>query len=144
MQGSIEERLERLEKLLEELMNRLENIEESLHILGISSDLVIIASRLITAFSLPATLALEASRRVIEVAKTIRGDEISQAIIEVLAECKPLTISEITRRVRVLRGTASRRIIRSRIQTLADRGIVVFIGEGKPRVTLKVCLEETR
>ncbi|RLG44215.1 MAG: hypothetical protein DRN78_00470 [Thermoproteota archaeon] len=144
MQESIEERLERLEKLLEELMNRLKNIEESLHILGISSDLVIIASRLITAFSLPATLALEASRRVIEVAKTIRGDEISQAIIEVLAECKPLTISEITRRVRVLRGTASRRIIRSRIQTLADRGIVVFIGEGKPRVTLKVCLEETR
>lgn len=144
MQENIEKRLERLEEILEELMNRLKNIEESLRILGISSDLVIIASRLINAFSLPVTLALEASRRVVEVAKTIRGDEISQAIIEVLAECKPLTISEITRRVRVLRGTASRRIIRSRIQTLANRGIVVFTSEGKPRVTLKVCLEETR
>jgi hypothetical protein len=54
----------------------------------------------------------------------IGKDEISRLIVEALEAGKPLNISQLTVAVRRKRGTASRRIVRERIQHLLEIGIL--------------------
>ncbi|RLG84665.1 MAG: hypothetical protein DRO40_00530 [Thermoprotei archaeon] len=136
-------RVKRLEEMLEELMNRLNDIEEKLETLGIEQPTLSIASKLVIAFSMPAIRALEASRRAIAaISKLSAIDPINEAIIEVLSGCEALSISEITRRVKVLRGSASRRIIRERLKKLETLDIVINIGSNdRPKYMLSECIQ---
>ncbi|MCD6428715.1 MAG: hypothetical protein J7L12_03765 [Desulfurococcales archaeon] len=144
MGGDVEDRLKRLEDMLARVLSRLESIERYLRALGVSDDVLSGAFKLVTTFSLPATAALEASRRAIEVVRVLGGiDSISRSVIEVLSSCEELSISEITRRVRALRGRASRRIIRDRLKVLEEKGVVVNVGGRKPRYVLKTCLKKS-
>ena len=137
--GGLEERIERLERVLGEVLRRLEVLEELVRGSGADPQLLNIAAGLVAAFSTPAIAALEASRRVLSALRVLGGaDEITRAVIEVLSMCEELSISEVTRRVRVLRGTASRRIVRERIERLVKRGVV---RRGSRGVVLALCEE---
>lgn len=136
----LEERLRRLERMLMDVLARLEAIEERLGELG-GGDAAEMALRLVMAFSLPATAALEAARRVVSTVRALGGvDPLSRAVLEALSDCEPLTVSEVARRVRKIKGSASRRTVRERLAVLERRGAVVNLGsESRPRYVLRSC-----
>jgi len=138
---SEEERLEELSRKLDEILRRLEALENALGLLeqlGFLPELM----NLLSGGTQLYTSRLRALRRVLAAEKLLRelgpGDEISRCIIEVLAEEGPMNISEITRAVRERRGTASRRIIRERLEELLERGLVVEVGGFGRRFDIKV------
>lgn len=145
MPEKTEDRLRRVEELLAKVLARLEGIEAMLAALGITDETLSSAFRIATAFSLPAAAAIEAAKRTVEVIREVGAvDPISKAIIEALSGCEELSASEITRRVRAIRGTASRRIIRERLKKLERKGVVKRLGEGRLRYALSRCVEEAR
>ncbi len=86
--------------------------------------------------------AVEAARRIAPIIAELKPDELTRAVIEALADCQPLSISEVYRRVKSIRGKASRSTVASRLKELEKRGIAVNLGGDKrPRYTLRVCLQ---
>ncbi|MFQ6012902.1 MAG: hypothetical protein ACE5LS_04590 [Thermoplasmata archaeon] len=61
-------------------------------------------------------------------------DPIARDIVKVLFEKSGRNISQVTEGVRKLRGKASRRIVRERLQTLEAEGIVVAVAKSRGRV----------
>jgi DNA-binding transcriptional ArsR family regulator len=60
-------------------------------------------------------------------------DEISKEILRILAEKQGLNVSQITAELRMRRGTASRRIVSGRLQTLISRGYVTEKSERRQK-----------
>jgi len=60
-------------------------------------------------------------------------DPISKEIVKALFEKEDRNISQITEAVKARRGTASRRIVREKIEALVADGVVVSAGNGKIR-----------
>lgn len=115
----------KIEQLLENILirlDRLENILRTLSIDPVSS----LAIELALTYAEPAHKAVKLARKVVEVERRLgEHDPIARAIVEALAvKEKPMTLSELTREVRMLRGTASRRIITERVRKLESKGIV--------------------
>jgi len=130
--GGAEERLARIERLLEVVLRKLQVLEEYLTMSGADPE-ALLAVELAMVFSLPAHKAVRMASKVMELARMAGiSDPISIAVLEVLAvSSKPLTVSEVTRRVRRVRGTASRRIVAERIRRLSDKGLVKVRKAGK-------------
>ena len=57
----------------------------------------------------------------------LKKDDIGWRIIQTLDNSRPLNISQITAAVRAERGTASRRIIRERVNELVKRGVLKVV-----------------
>jgi hypothetical protein len=68
--------------------------------------------------------------------KAIAQDDISRCVIQALAVKGPLNISAITRQVSAMRGKASRRIVRQRVQKLHQQGILVKMDGKTPTYEL--------
>ena len=63
----------------------------------------------------------------------LKYDSISKAIIVALDRKKRLNISQLTEQVRKERGSASRRIVRERVDKLIESGIIAEIDSGYGR-----------
>lgn len=137
-----ERREEKIERLLEMVLERLDRIEKLLFSSGVEdAEIVSIASKLILAFSLPAFKAFEISSQIMKLIRKRKIDDISRTIIEILAVKGSTSISELTRNVKEVRGKASRRIVTERVRKLEKEGIVVIERRG-PRLIVKLKSEE--
>lgn len=142
--SSIEERLDRIEKLLNRVFERLREIEEAIRSAGLSGDVARVAYELTLLYSTPVTLALESAKRFASIMSKFRLDPISLEVVKALSLCREMSVSDVTRAVKRSRGSASRRIVRERLKSLEELGIVVNVGSrARPRFTLKKCLEKT-
>ncbi len=119
------------EELLEYIVRKLERLEELLTTLS-NDPTYAMAVELTLYFSIPVQRAVKLARELVILLKGVpESDPITKAILEVLASSESgVSISELTRRVRRVRGTASRRIISERIKLLESRGIVEVVRSG--------------
>jgi hypothetical protein len=129
-----ENNIEDLSKKLDQILNRLSLLEELImerpELEGLNAALRLTRVG-IGMYGEPLKLAarLKEAQLVLQ-QKTIAQDEISRCIIQALAVKGPLNISAITRQVSAMRGKASRRIVRGRVQKLLNQGVLVK-AEGK-------------
>jgi len=122
----IEERLRRIEDLLTMLLKRVEELERLVREVNPQAPPISLAGRLMLAFSMPALRALEAASAVLKLIPRVEAeDELTGTIVEALAATEgEVTISELTRRVKTLRGKASRRVMAERVRRLYSKGLV--------------------
>ncbi|MEM0015330.1 MAG: hypothetical protein QXS42_06945 [Zestosphaera sp.] len=136
---SSDDPLKRVESLLEHVIRRLERLEELLT--SMSDDPThSVALELVLTFSMPVQKAVKMARDLVSMLRGVpEVDPVMRAVVEVLISSGDgVSISELTRRVRRVRGTASRRVIAERLRVLEARGIVMLRKSGNvTRVYLK-------
>ncbi len=112
----ISRRLEHVEQLIERVAPHLEEVSESARVIREAFTFYDGVVKLMSRFTRLERLAQRYS--------DVRRDPIGWTIVQVLDRSSPLNISQITAAVRAERGSASRRIIRERVQHLLDRGVL--------------------
>ncbi|OYT49663.1 hypothetical protein B6U79_01425 [Candidatus Bathyarchaeota archaeon ex4484_231] len=128
---AISDRLEEVSKKLDAIMRRLDLLEtmviEKPEYADVASSLRLLRLG-IRLYDEPVKILsrLKLAERYVKHSK-IRKDEISRCIVQALALKGPLNTSAITREVKAMRGTASRRIVRQRLQKLEKDGVVRLV-----------------
>jgi hypothetical protein len=117
----ISSRLARVETLIERLGPGIEEVGESAKVIREGFEFYDSMVKLMSKFTRAERLESRYGN--------LRKDDISWQIIRTLDGSRPLNISQITAGVRSERGTASRRIIRERVQSLLERGILKVIDD---------------
>lgn len=119
------DRLDKLERRLEE-----RDEEES-------AELLYLAVRLFRLSSMAVNVA-DAAERLVSLRRLLSSkkvsEDISRAIIEILAVMGPMNISRLTRELRRYRGKASRRIVARKIRRLAEEGLIEVRRVGREKV----------
>ena len=117
----ISSRLARVETLIERLGPGIEEVGESAKVIREGFEFYDSMVKLMSKFTRAERLESRYG--------DLRKDNISWQIVRILDGSRPLNISQITAAVRSERGTASRRIIRERVQSLLERGILKVIDD---------------
>ena len=145
---NIDQRIKELEDKINYVILQINNLQhkvsennpelgQMMNLLQILTSSLQISKAPLTAISRTLTL----KDRILEQYPDIKFDEISKAIIEVLEQKERLNLSQLTEEVRKIRGSASRRIIRERVDKLAEEGIIREVDEGYGR-QIELILEE--
>lgn len=135
-----ENSLEELSKKLDQVLNRLSLLEELIterpELEGLTTALRLTRVG-VGMYGEPLKIAarLKDAQAFIQ-QKAIAQDEISRCIIQALAVKGALNISAITRQLSAMRGKASRRIVRQRIQKLVEQGVIVRVNGKTPTYNL--------
>ncbi len=131
----ISSRLARVETLIERLGPGLDEVSESAKVIREGFEFYDSMVRLMSKFT--------KSERLETRYGDLKKDDISWRIIQILDNSRPLNISQITAAVRAERGTASRRIVRERVKSLVDRGVLVVIEDEDDRARYFALVKQT-
>ena len=128
MARKTEQRVRDLDQKLDAIIKRLDTIEATVAASQQTSQLSGVLSDLRSGISiysepLKAIKRLYDTRDILKL-QAVEKDEISRLIVQSLAMKGQLNISQIERAVRAVRGTASRRIVRERLKSLQENGVV--------------------
>jgi hypothetical protein len=121
----ISERLARLEELIERVGPGIDEVRTSAKVIREGFEFYDGMVRLMSKFTRAERLESRYG--------DLKKDDISWRIIQILDNSRPLNISQITASVRAERGTASRRIVRERVNELVRRGILQVIEDEDER-----------
>lgn len=121
----ISRRLQRVETLIERIGPGIEEVSESAQVIREGFEFYDGMVKLMSKFTRAERLESRYG--------DLKKDQISWLIIKILDSSQPLNISQITASIRAERGTASRRIVRERVNTLLQRGILTVIEDEDER-----------
>jgi len=131
----ISDRLARLEDLIERVGPGIEEVRTSAKVIREGFEFYDGMVRLMSKFTKAERLESRYG--------DLKKDDISWRIIQILDNSsRPLNISQITAGVRAERGTASRRIVRERVNELVSRGILQVIEDEDERARYFVLTRE--
>ncbi|MFW9805371.1 MAG: hypothetical protein ACFFFK_01420 [Candidatus Thorarchaeota archaeon] len=128
------DRLARLEKLIERVGPGLDEVTQSARVIREGFEFYDGMVKLMTKFTKAERLESKFGN--------LKKDDISWRIITILDNSRPLNISQITAAVRAERGTASRRIVRERVNNLVSRGILKVIEDEDDRARYFALIKE--
>jgi len=112
----IAHRLERVERLIQRIGPDLEEVSQSARAIRQGFEFYDGMVKLMSRFTRTERLRARYG--------DLRKDEISWLIVKVLDQSHPLNISQLTAAIRAERGTASRRIVRERVNHLLRAGVL--------------------
>lgn len=121
----ISSRLARVEVLIERIGPGLEEVTESAQVIREGFEFYDGMVKLMSKFTKAERLQSRYG--------DLKKDQIAWLIIKILDNSRPLNISQITASVRSERGTASRRIVRERVNNLLERSILTVIEDEDER-----------
>ncbi len=123
--NEISKRLQRVEALIERIGPGIEEVSESAQVIREGFEFYDGMVKLMSKFTKAERLESRYG--------DLKKDQISWLIIKILDSSQPLNISQITASIRAERGTASRRIVRERVNTLIQRGVLMVIEDEDER-----------
>ncbi|HDM92795.1 MAG TPA: ArsR family transcriptional regulator [Candidatus Korarchaeota archaeon] len=129
--GGLLDRLYRIEQEIRAVERRLEIIEKLLEGDPEARAIVLLFMKIVgfhRASVDKIAAAIEAQRLLTQAGIV---DDIARDIFEVLAVHGPMNVSELTRELRKIRGSASRRIVSQRLKMLEELGVVRLVSGGK-------------
>ncbi len=148
--ADIEEKLDSYHKKLDYLILQNNNLKHQIsdnnpelkQVVEIQTKLL---NSLLNAAKMPSPLITQTNSvtdKVLERFPYLKFDSISKAIISALEKNERLNISQLTEEVRKERGSASRRIVRERVDVLIEKGIIDEIDSGYGRQLELIHFEE--
>ena len=137
VQGRLDEisnRLARLEELIERVGPGIDEVSQSAKVIREGFEFYDGLVKLMTKFTKAERLESRFG--------DLKKDDISWRIIQILDVSRPLNISQLTAAVRSERGTASRRIVRNRVNSLVERRILKIIEDDDDRARYFTLVKE--
>jgi len=129
----LNDKLDQTIKRLADLENKIEKLSPGIQDATGSLNMTLAILRTFQEVTNVATI-FSPSKWLMRLRPDVNLDAIERLIVDVLTRDGPKNISQLTASVRMERGTASRRIIREKVNDMIERNIVEEVDEGYGRV----------